>query len=147
MPKVTSWALLLKTDSSTMFREDRVASMPITCRFRQCQVRAGDWVLLSPWITHRRPDFWPDPECFDPDRFAPEKIAARHRYAWVPFSAGQRKCIGDQFALMEARLILITVLQRWKFSSAPGHVAKKEPLLTLRPQGGMPMVLERRQSR
>lgn len=108
------------------------------------RVAKGDWVFLSPYITQRRPDFWPDPERFDPDRFLPERVAARNRYAWMPFIAGQRKCIGDQFALMEARLILVTLLQQWRFRSAPGHVAKIEPLLTLRPSGGMPMILERR---
>jgi len=108
-------------------------------------VREGDWVFLSPFVTHRRADFWPEPERFDPDRFLPERVAARHRYAWMPFIAGQRKCIGDQFALMEARLILVTLLQQWRFRAAPGHIAKPEPLLTLRPNGGMPMILERRE--
>lgn len=112
--------------------------------FDGVHIAKGDWVFLSPYITQRRPDFWPDPERFDPDRFLPEKVAARNRYAWMPFIAGQRKCIGDQFALMEARLILVTLLQQWRFRSAPGHIAKAEPLLTLRPRGGMPMVLERR---
>lgn len=112
--------------------------------FDGLRVREGDWVFLSPFVTHRRADFWPEPERFDPDRFLPERVAARHRYAWMPFIAGQRKCIGDQFALMEARLILVTLLQQWRFRSAPGHVAKPEPLLTLRPSGGMPMTLERR---
>lgn len=109
------------------------------------RVRPGDWVFLSPWVTHRRPDFWPEPDRFDPDRFAPERSAARHRYAWIPFSAGQRKCIGDQFALMEARLVLVTLLQHWRFRAVPGHVVEPEPLLTLRAKGGMPMIAERRQ--
>ena len=108
------------------------------------RIGKGEWVFLSPWVTQRRADFWPDPERFDPDRFLPERVAARHRYAWTPFSAGQRKCIGDQFALMEARLILVTLLQHWRFRPAPGHTVQQEALLTLRPRGGMPMVLERR---
>lgn len=112
--------------------------------FDGVRIGAGDWVFLSPYVTQRRADFWPDPERFDPDRFAPERVASRNKYAWMPFIAGQRKCIGDQFALMEAKLILVTLLQRWRFKSAPGHVVKAEPLLTLRPANGMPMLLERR---
>ena len=107
------------------------------------EVRPGDWIFLSPWLTHRRADFWPDPLRFDPDRFLPEAVAARHRYAFIPFSTGQRKCIGDQFALLEARLVLVTLLQRARFTLAPGHErVEPEPLVTLRPKGGLTMRVE-----
>jgi cytochrome P450 len=106
-------------------------------------VKAGDWIFLSPWILHRRPDLWPDPTRFDPDRFLPEAVAARHRYAFLPFSAGQRKCIGDQFALMEARLLLVTVLQHLRFEAVPGAKIEPVPSITLRPRSagkaGLPM--------
>src|SRR5581483_2218390 len=104
-------------------------------------VKAGDWVMLSPFVTHRHPTFWPDAERFDPDRFLPERVAARHRHAWIPFSTGQRKCIGDQFALMESRLVLVTLLQRAKFTAQPGQTVEAEPLVTLRPKGGLPLLI------
>ena len=103
------------------------------------RVRRGEWTFLSPYVVHRRPDFWPDPLRFDPDRFLPDAVAARHRYAWVPFSAGQRKCIGDQFAMMEARLVLATLLQKHRFELASDVPVGLDPLVTLRPRGGMPM--------
>lgn len=106
-------------------------------------VKGGDWVFLSPLLVHRRPDFWPDPMRFDPDRFLPEQVEQRHRQAWIPFSAGSRKCIGDQFALMEARLVLITLLQHFRIESA-GENPVMEPVLTLRPKGGLRLRLRSR---
>lgn len=107
-------------------------------------VKAGDWVFMSPWVTHRRPDLWPDPERFDPDRFLPEAVARRPRFAYFPFSAGQRKCIGDQFAKMEAVLVLATLMQRARFERVPGaNEPIPEPLVTLRPKGGLPMRVRR----
>lgn len=105
------------------------------------RVRPGDWVFLSPFLLHRRPDLWPDPLRFDPDRFLPEAVASRHRYAWVPFSTGQRKCIGDQFALMEAKLVLAVLLQRFRFRMVTDHPVVPEPLVTLRPKDGLLMRL------
>jgi len=104
-------------------------------------VAAGDWLFLSPWVTHRNPEFWPSPDRFDPDRFLPEAVAARHRHAWIPFSTGQRKCIGDQFAMMEARMVLVTLMQRARFAARPGQQVTPEPLVTLRPQGGLPLLV------
>lgn len=107
-------------------------------------VRAGDWIFLSPWITHRRPDFWPEPARFDPDRFLPEAVERRDRYAWIPFSTGSRKCIGDQFALMEARLVLVTLLQKFRFEPVSADPPKLDALITIRPRGGLPLRVRRR---
>jgi cytochrome P450 len=110
-------------------------------------VRRGDWVILSPWITQRRPDLWPDPECFDPDRFVPERVAARHRYAYFPFGGGQRKCIGDRFALTEARLVLATVLQRVRLEALYDGTPEIQPQISIRSRGVLPMRVTRLSSR
>jgi cytochrome P450 len=65
-------------------------------------IPAGGLVAVSPWATHRHPDFWPEPDRFDPARFEPAAVAARHKYAYLPFSGGARNCIGNHFAVMEA---------------------------------------------
>ena len=106
-----------------------------------CRVRPGDWVLISPWATHRAPDLWPDPERFDPDRFLPEQSHGRHRFAYLPFSGGGRKCIGDQFAMLEAKLVLGTLMQQVRLALDPGHPVEPQPLLTLRPRKGVMMRL------
>jgi cytochrome P450 len=108
------------------------------------RIAAGSIVMASPWVTHRHPDFWPEPERFDPERFSPERAAGRHRYAYFPFGGGPRLCIGSGFAMTEAQLILATVAQRHRFRLEPGYRATPEPLITLRPRGGMPVTVERR---
>lgn len=103
-------------------------------------------VLLSPFLTHRHPTFWPDPLRFDPDRFTDEAIAARPSFAYFPFGGGPRQCIGNNFALMEAQLILATVARSVRLSLAPGTKVELNPLVTLRPKDGMPMTMTRRSS-
>lgn len=76
-------------------------------------------VLLAPWATHRHPRFWDDPYRFDPARFAPEASAGRHRYAWFPFGAGPRACIGLQFALTEAAIALGTLVAAYHVQPPP----------------------------
>ncbi len=98
---------------------------------------SGTVVLICPWAIHRRPDVWPDAERFDPDRFLPGNEARRHKLAWLPFGAGPRVCIGNHFAMMEAQLVLATLLHRARFE-ALGPVAP-DPHATLRPAGNMPM--------
>ena len=97
---------------------------------------------MSPYVTHRHPAVWDDPERFDPERFTPERVAARPRFAYVPFSGGPRLCIGNEFALMEAALVLALIVQRYRLVLAPGQQAEPEVRLTLRPRGGLPMTLE-----
>jgi cytochrome P450 len=107
-------------------------------------VRAGTVVLMSPWVTHRDPRFFPDPDRFLPGRWTPEMEAGLHRYAYFPFGGGPRKCIGEHFAWLEATLVLATLAQRWRLRPLPGHAAGTEPRITLRPRGGLPMRAERR---
>lgn len=108
------------------------------------RIPGGSWADISPYVTHRHPEFWPDPERFDPERFTPEQQAARHKYAFIPFSTGPRMCIGNSFALMEATLALATIARRLRLRLPDGRLPAPEPLVTLRPSGGMPMVPELR---
>lgn len=107
------------------------------------RIPAGSAVDISPYLTHRHPAFWDEPERFEPERFAPERAAARHKYAYFPFSTGPRMCIGNSFALIEATLILATAARRFRPRLANGTIPQPVPLITLRPAGGMPMLIER----
>lgn len=110
------------------------------------EIRKGDNVMLSSWLTHRLPDFWEDPERFDPDRFTPEKEKAMHNYQYYPFGGGPRLCIGNNFALLEMQLVLATIGQKYRLKHVEGHEVVAEPLVTLRPANGMLMHLNRRAS-
>jgi cytochrome P450 len=101
----------------------------------------GSIVLVSQWVMHRDPRFFPDPDRFDPDRWTEEAKAARPRFAYFPFGAGPRICIGEQFAWLEGALVLATLARRWRPRLAPGHRVALQPSITLRPRGGMRMVL------
>jgi cytochrome P450 len=96
-------------------------------------------ITMSPYLTHRLPEFWPQPEKFDPERFTPDKVAERPRYAYIPFGGGPRQCIGNVFALTEAQLVLALIMQRARLSLAPGYQAELEQMITLRPRHGLPM--------
>lgn len=109
-------------------------------------VDIGDYVIpqdstafVMPYVLHRDPRWFTDPETFDPERFSPEREADIPRYGYIPFGGGPRVCIGNGFAMMEARLILATIVQRYHLALAPGHVVEPEPLITLRPKYGMKM--------
>jgi cytochrome P450 len=103
---------------------------------------AKSTILLCPYTTHRHPAFWQDPEVFDPERFHPERAAGRPHFAYFPFGGGPRQCIGNQFALMEAQLILASVAQRYRLRLAPKHRVEAEVVLTIRPRHGLPMTLQ-----
>jgi cytochrome P450 len=98
-------------------------------------------VTLSPFLTHRHPDFWPEPERFDPERFAPEQEKGRPRFAYIPFGGGPRLCIGNQFAMTEAMIILVTIVQRYRLELMPGHEVGIDAQITIRPKGGLPMLV------
>lgn len=99
----------------------------------------GTICLTSPYVIHRRPDLWPDPERFDPDRFTPEAEAARPRSAYFPFSLGPRTCIGNHFALMEGPIVLATLLRMADFELIDPRGAEPDLQATLRPRGGIPV--------
>jgi cytochrome P450 len=109
-------------------------------RAGEYRIAAGAPVNLCPWVTHRDPRFWDDPLRFDPERFTPERVAKRHRYAYLPFSGGPRLCIGNEFALMEATLLVAMMAQRYRVALAdPGRPVVPEVRLTVRPAGGLPV--------
>jgi cytochrome P450 len=105
------------------------------------RIPKGSNVFLSPYVTHRHPAFWDDPERFDPERFTPERAAGRPRFAYFPFGGGPRQCIGNNFALLEAQLLLATIFQRYRLELWPEHQVGLLPLITLRPKGGLPIGL------
>lgn len=107
------------------------------------QLPAGAVVNMSPWVTHRDPAIWEEPDRFDPDRFLPERSKDRPRFAYFPFSGGPRLCIGESFALMEAQIVIAMTVQRYALRLRPDHVVVPEVHLTLRPRDGLPMTLHR----
>jgi cytochrome P450 len=108
------------------------------------QIREGTTMFLAPYVTHRDPEFWPDPERFQPERFAPEVARAQHLFAYVPYGFGPRRCIGADFANTEMVLILATVAQRYRLKAMPGLRIELLPRASIRNRGGMPMRLEPR---
>jgi cytochrome P450 len=96
-------------------------------------------VLISQFVTHRDPRYFPDPLRFDPERFSAEGKAGRTKFTYFPFGAGARQCIGESFAWMEGALILATLAQKWKLRLIPSHPVEPQPLITLRPKYGMLM--------
>jgi cytochrome P450 len=104
---------------------------------------ANALVLLSIHGVHHNPRVWNNPEVFDPERFAPEAIAQRHPFAYVPFSAGPRKCAGDEFALLEGPLIIAMLLQRYTINLLPNQTFEAR-LGNLRPKNGVKATLSAR---
>ncbi|MEM8530500.1 MAG: cytochrome P450 [Chloroflexota bacterium] len=110
------------------------------------QIPAGTIVAISPYAIHRRSDYFPDPERFDPERWTPEHEEQLPRHAYMPFGGGPRVCIGNHFAMMEGQIILATLAQRTKFTLAADQRVEPETLATLRPRNGIKMTVERRET-
>ncbi len=106
-------------------------------------VRPGQTVILPLYALHRNRLLWDEPDRFDPERFASEAVKARHRYAYLPFGAGPRICIGMAFAYVETVVILSTLLARFDFRLIEGVDPKPEMILTLRPRGGLRLRVSR----
>jgi cytochrome P450 len=107
-------------------------------------IRQGDVLLVAPYTLHRRPDVYPDPERFEPERFLPHRERALPRCAYLPFGAGSRSCIGNHFAMMEAQLLLAVFAQAVRFELGPEQRAVPELLINLRPKGGIAVRVRRR---
>jgi cytochrome P450 len=114
---------------------DEIAGHPVAPR---CTI------VIAPYVLHRHRRLWERPELFDPTRFLPGAREQINRYAYLPFGAGPRICIGAAFALQEATLVLGTILRHFDVALAPGTSVWPLQRLTLRPRGGLPMVLTRR---
>jgi len=107
-------------------------------------IPAGAVVFLSQYVTHRHPDYWDNPEGFDPERFSPERSQGRPDFAYFPFGGGPRKCIGNYFAMLEAQVVLATVAQRYRLELMPGYPVIPQPTITLRPRNGIWMRLKKK---
>jgi len=106
-------------------------------------VREGETIVISQWLLHRDPRFFNDPLRFDPDRFLPEREAQIPKYAYLPFGGGRRICIGNHFALTEGQIILDTIARRFSMEPASSKPLRFEPMITLRPKGGVPVILRK----
>ena len=106
----------------------------------------GTSIIISPYAMHRKAEYFPEPECFDPERFSPEREKQLPRYAYIPFGAGPRICIGLYFAMMEGHLLLATLAQRATFRLVPGQTITSDlgKTLALRPFGKVDVVVKRR---
>ncbi len=105
-------------------------------------VPRGAIAIVSQAVTHHDARWWPDPERFDPLRFAPEASASRPKFAYFPFGGGPRVCIGEGFAWMEGALLLATIAKKWRMELVSRDV-ERHPLITLRPKGGIQVRLRR----
>ena len=132
-------AMRLYPPAATLTRDaigpDRIGSF---------HIRPGTRMVISPWLVQRHKTLWTDADLFDPARFLPGARDKIDRFSYLPFGAGPRICIGMGFALQEAVILLAHVLKHVRFEPVPGHVPVPVQRVTLRPQGGMPMVLQRR---
>jgi cytochrome P450 len=100
---------------------------------------AGANVVMSPWIMHRDPRFFEDPERFDPGRWSSQGTQLLPRFAYFPFGGGPRVCIGASFATMETNLLMASIAKRFLLQLVPGHLVVPQPGITLRPRHGMRM--------
>lgn len=148
------------TYTGQVFRETMRLYPPVWATARRAKendvidgypIPKGSIVFVGIRNIHRHPDYWDNPLKFDPERFSPEQVEARRKlpsgkFAYMPFIAGQRKCIGDHFALTEGTLILAMLGQRFRFERKPGYEdIPPEPRLTLRPTDGhMPLIIHSR---
>jgi len=127
-----AWSLVAREP----IEADEIAGYPIPVKSS---------LIIVPYVTHRDPRFWDRADQFEPERFLPERAAERHRFAYIPFGNGPRKCIGYSFALTEAQLILATIIQHYQLTLKPGYPVEPDPIFTLRVKGGaLPMAVTKR---
>jgi len=107
-------------------------------------IPARSEIVIHVFIAHRNPRYFPEPDRFDPERFSDEASKNRPPFTYFPFGGGSRICIGEEFARMEALLLMAAISQRYKLHLVPGQKIKPEPLITLRPRNGILMKLEDR---
>ncbi|MBV9823293.1 MAG: cytochrome P450, partial [Actinobacteria bacterium] len=104
-------------------------------------IPAGSDVVVCPYTMHRNPRLWTDPERFDPERFNPARTSTRSSYAYIPFGAGPRFCVGNHLGMMEAVFVLASVVRKLRLATVPGYRVVPEPMLSLRVRGGLPMLV------
>jgi cytochrome P450 len=113
-------------------------------RIGPVKIPRGSMVMIAPYVLHRHRTLWQEPDGFVPERFLPERRAAIDRFAYLPFGAGPRVCIGSGFSLQEAMIVLAHVIRGSRLDLVEGHAVRPLHRVTLRPQGGLPMRLTRR---
>ncbi len=107
-----------------------------------CEIRKGELVILASWCVHRHEKLWKEPHGFDPTRFGPQRVKARHRCACLPFGAGPGICIGMGSAMMEMIVLLAALLRAFRFKTRPGHRIVLTTSLTIRAKDGLPLLIE-----
>jgi cytochrome P450 len=113
-------------------------------RIGDVTVAPGTRIIIAPWVLHRHRKLWPDAELFIPERFSPERRAAIPRFAYLPFGAGARICVGATFAMQEALLVLTSIARRFRLTLAENARVMPLSRVTLRPMHGLPMRIARR---
>lgn len=103
------------------------------------RIAAGSTIYVSLYATHRLARYWPDPDRFDPERFTPENSTSRPRFAFIPFAAGHRNCIGGTVAIAELKLVVAMIAQRFDLELAPGQRIAAAPGTTMHPRYGLRM--------
>ncbi len=108
------------------------------------KIAKGSRIIVSPYLLQRDPRYFDEPENFQPERFADNLEKRLPRYVYFPFGAGPRVCIGQAFAMMEARLIVAAIVQRFRCSMPGNQSVKMDPVTVMRPRGGLPMTISAR---
>ena len=108
------------------------------------RVPAGAHLFIAPYFLHRRPELWPDPETFNPDRFDEARSPPVDRYAYVPFSAGARRCIGEYFSFVEMQMHLALLAPHFQMESLPGETVELDPAVNLRSLRSIHLTIRRR---
>jgi cytochrome P450 len=116
--------------SRAAIKDDRIGKLDIT---------AGTVVTVAPYVLHRHRTLWDEPDAFRPDRFLPEEKGNIDRFAYLPFGAGPRVCIGASFALQEAVIVLASIVRAVRLDLKEGHEVRPLHRITLRPETGIPM--------
>jgi len=107
-------------------------------------IRRGTMVVVAPYVLHRHHALWSDPDSFDPNRFLGAARERIDRFAYLPFGVGPRVCIGAALAMQEASIVVATVMRNFTLQLAPGHAVWPLHRVTVRSQGGLPMIVSRR---
>ncbi len=152
--RLPTFADLMKLPYSRMILQETLRIRPAAWQLPRTAIEddeidgyhipAGTNLIALIYMCHYHPDEWDNPEVFDPERFQTDKAEKRHKFAYMPFGAGQRKCIGMDFALMEGQLALAMVAQRYNLTKTRDQLATPQLSTTLRPKGGLVVKLEKR---